>query len=292
MLITFSTMLPDTLGIVKDADAPLPPTPDASSAPDGRSSRWARHRAQRRTELIRTARSAVDELGAQASMDEIASACRTSKSVYYRYFGDKAGLQRAVGEYTVTRMRDRLEEAARAAGTFEGTVEAMVAEYLLSIERSAAVYRFVVAVSPDPGRARNERHRTDRSRREHSGTEESPDEGAPRRHLIQEFAESVTGLLAEAHVRHSPADRRLEEPVLSYWAASTIGMVRGAGEAWMNTPPGTDRPSRERMTELIVGWAVNGLRPTGAPAARPDPGPAARPVTAPATAGHFRQERP
>jgi hypothetical protein len=57
--------------------------------------------------------------------------------------------------------------------------------------------------------------------------------------------------------------------VLSYWAASTIGMVRGAGEAWMNTPGGTRRPSRERMTELIVGWAVDGLRPPGAPVPEP-----------------------
>ncbi|MGX5357886.1 TetR/AcrR family transcriptional regulator [Kocuria sp. KH4] len=261
---------------MKDVDIPEP-APERSApepAVDGRSSRWARHRAQRRIELIRTARSAVDELGAQASMEEIASACQTSKSVYYRYFGDKAGLQRAVGEYTVTRMRDRLEEAARAAGSFEDTVEAMVAEYLLSIERSAAVYRFVVALPPDTGRPRHERHRAergrgDRARGERPGAEEAPAGAAGERYVIQEFVESVTALLAQAHVRHSPAGGRLAEPVLRYWAASTIGMVRGAGEAWMSTPAGTDRPSRERMTELIVGWAVNGLRPPGGPV--PDP---------------------
>ncbi|MEX5271383.1 TetR/AcrR family transcriptional regulator [Kocuria sabuli] len=253
---------------MKDVDIPEsadPEAPEAAPTVDGRSSRWARHRAQRRTELIRTARGAVDELGAQASMEEIASACRTSKSVYYRYFGDKAGLQRAVGEYTVTRMRDRLEEAARAAGSFEDTVEAMVAEYLLGIERSAAVYRFVVALPPDSGRSRHERHRAERSRGERSGKDEAEAEADGERYVIQEFVESVTALLAQAHVRHSPAAQRLEEPVLGYWAASTIGMVRGAGEAWMNTPGGAQRPSRERMTELIVGWAVDGLRPPGAP---------------------------
>lgn len=252
---------------MKQIDTSEPAADDGTPPTDGRSSRWARHRAQRRIELIRTARAAVDELGAQASMEEIASACRTSKSVYYRYFGDKAGLQRAVGEYTVTRMRDRLEGAARAAGTFEGTIEAMVAEYLLGIERSASVYRFVVALSPDPARSRHERHRPERHRTDRAPgarTGNAPAEGGER-YLLQEFAESVAGLLAEAHVRHAPADRRLEEPVLSYWAASTIGMVRGAGEAWMNTPEGTQRPHRERMTELIVGWAVDGLRPPGGP---------------------------
>ena len=278
MMITSRTILPDTLGIVKHVDRPEPapegPAPEPAPAVDGRSSRWARHRAQRRIELIRTARSAVDELGAQASMEEIASACKTSKSVYYRYFGDKAGLQRAVGEYTVTRMRDRLEEAARAAGSFEDTVEAMVAEYLLSIERSAPVYRFVVALPPETGRARHERHRAERgrgerARGERSGADEAPAEAGGERYGLQEFVESVTALLAQAHVRHSPAAQRLAEPVLGYWAASTIGMVRGAGEAWMSTPAGTERLSRERMTELIVGWAVDGLRPPGAPVPEP-----------------------
>lgn len=269
MTITSRSIIPDTLGIVKQVDASEIPAADGAPSADGRSSRWARHRAQRRIELIRTARGAVDELGAQASMDEIASACKTSKSVYYRYFGDKAGLQRAVGEYTVTRMRDRLEEAARAAGSFEDSVEAMVAEYLLSIERSASVYRFVVALPPDPGRARHDRHRAERARGERREEAGAGDGGE--RWLLQEFAESVSGLLAQAHVRHTPADRRLEEPVLSYWAASTIGMVRGAGEAWMNTSEGTQRPSRERMTELIVGWAVDGLRPPGDPVPQQPP---------------------
>lgn len=272
MMVTSWTTIPDTLGIVKQVDATDPAAPGGTPATDGRSSRWARHRAQRRIELIRTARSAVDELGAQASMEEIATACKTSKSVYYRYFGDKAGLQRAVGEYTVTRMRDRLEGAARAAGSFEDSVEAMVAEYLLSIERSASVYRFVVALSPDAGRSRHDRHRAERTRGERSGKEDGPAEDGGERWLIQEFTESVSGLLAEAHVRHTPAEGRLEEPVLSYWAASTIGMVRGAGEAWMNTPEGTARPSRERMTDLIVGWAVDGLRPPGAPVPEQPPG--------------------
>ncbi|GEO91687.1 hypothetical protein KFL01_09930 [Kocuria flava] len=268
-------MLPDTLGIVKQQ------SDEGATAPaveDGRSSRWARHRAQRRLELIRTARAAVDELGPQASMEEIASACSTSKSVYYRYFGDKTGLQRAVGEYTVTRMRDRLRDAARAAGTFEGTVEAMVAEYLLSIERSPAVYRFVVGAVPETGRGERHRHdrRTRTGRQEEAG--ERPDgtggaAGGAQRYLIQEFTDAVAALLAEAHVRHSPAEHCLPEPMLSYWAASTIGMVRGAGEAWMSTPAGTERPSRQRMTELILGWAVHGLRPAGDPGAPAAPDP-------------------
>ncbi|MBD4579808.1 TetR/AcrR family transcriptional regulator, partial [Xanthomonas citri pv. citri] len=47
--------------------------PVTSTARDGRSVRWDRHRAERRLELVRAARSAVHALGAHASMEEIAS---------------------------------------------------------------------------------------------------------------------------------------------------------------------------------------------------------------------------
>lgn len=65
--------------------------PAASAAVDGRASRWQSHREERRRELIKSARKAVHALGSEASMEDIAAAAGTSKSVFYRYFGDKAG---------------------------------------------------------------------------------------------------------------------------------------------------------------------------------------------------------
>ena len=68
---------------------------------DGRSTRWDDHRAIRRAELVHAARKAVHKGGPGVSMDEIAAASGTSKSIIYRYFEDKTGLQIAIGASVV-----------------------------------------------------------------------------------------------------------------------------------------------------------------------------------------------
>ena len=211
---------------------------------DGRNSRWQRHRARRRTELITAARDAVAAHGAASSMEEIATACGTSKSVFYRYFKDKAGLQAAMGEYFVTRMRRRMVAAASEADTFAAMIHALVSEYLRSVEGSGEVYRFVVTAPDDQDST------------------------------IARFVDSVRDLLMEQHVRLH-GDQDLPAGVLQCWAASTVGMVRGAGEAWLAQGELPGRPDRHTMSRIITTWAVEGLRPvaspvpTGSPASDP-----------------------
>ena len=93
---------------------------------DGRSSRWQRHRAVRRIELITAARDAVAANGAALSMEEIATACGTSKSVFYRYFKDKAGVQKTLEE--VFELFPILHEKREAnAGSLSGGQQQMLA---------------------------------------------------------------------------------------------------------------------------------------------------------------------
>ncbi|WP_260850682.1 TetR/AcrR family transcriptional regulator [Kocuria marina] len=206
---------------------------------DGRSSRWQRHRAVRRIELITAARDAVAANGAALSMEEIATACGTSKSVFYRYFKDKAGVQAAVGEYFVTRMRRRMVAAASEADTFAAMIHALVSEYLKSVAASGEVYRFVVTAPTERGST------------------------------IERFVDSVRDLLMEQHMRHH-GSRATPEGVLKCWAASTVGMVRGAGEAWLELGGDTAKPDRHTMSRIITAWAVEGLRPvTGSESAPP-----------------------
>jgi len=73
----------------------MPSTP-AEDRVDGRDARWAEHRSSRRAELVRAARRAVHHRGPDLSMDDLAAEIGTSKSIIYRYFSDKSGLQGAV----------------------------------------------------------------------------------------------------------------------------------------------------------------------------------------------------
>ncbi|WP_233542876.1 TetR/AcrR family transcriptional regulator [Kocuria tytonis] len=215
---------------------------------DGRNSRWQRHRAKRRTELLTAARDAVAAHGAAISMEEIATACGTSKSVFYRYFTDKAGVQAAMGEYFVTRMRRRMVAAASEADTFAAMIHALVSEYLRSVAGSAEVYRFVVTAPDEQGST------------------------------IERFVNSVRDLLMEQHVRHH-GEQVMAASLLQCWAASTVGMVRGAGEAWLARGDVPGMPDRHTMSRIITTWAVEGLRPA-AGAVPPEPSGADLPSSA------------
>ena len=85
------------------------------TTPDGRSSRWDEHRLARRQELVEATLHAIREHGAGVGMDEVAATARTSKTVFYRHFTDRAGLYTAVAERVdATIIRD-LSRAARSA---------------------------------------------------------------------------------------------------------------------------------------------------------------------------------
>src|SRR5690625_7982283 len=94
------------------------------SITDGRSTRWQKHRDQRRRELLRAVRLVVDEYGDELSMDQISEHSGTTKSVLYRYFTDRAGLQAAMGEWAmgvIVRSRSEERRVGKEERCSEGT---------------------------------------------------------------------------------------------------------------------------------------------------------------------------
>ncbi len=213
---------------------------------DGRSARWADHREARRAELVRIARRTVHHKGPDVSMEEIANAAGTSKSIVYRYFSDKTGLQIAVAEAVVLQIQGALEGVLRVAPTPRDGLRAMVAVYLEMIESSPHVYAFVTR----------------------DGSVES---GGPLGH----FLDSVTHLVALPFARElsDHHDQRGEDAtpdpapgtapdaataardsLAEVWAAGAVGFVRGAGEWWMAHRGEPGVPDRETLTAQVAAW--------------------------------------
>ena len=71
---------------------------------DARSERWREHRKKVRSEIVDAAFRAIDRLGPELSLREIAEEAGTAKPKIYRHFTDKSDLFQAIGE----RLRDML----------------------------------------------------------------------------------------------------------------------------------------------------------------------------------------
>ena len=237
---------------------------------DGRSTRWDDHRTARRAELVRAARKAVHRLGPAVSMDEIAAAAGTSKSIVYRYFDDKAGLRLAVAETVVMQMHDALRAAAQQADNPEMALREMVRVYLEMIESSPNVYWFVTRTAIGG----NEPAPVESGRRGRRAPAPAADDAAPTSaadlHPLGAYRDSVIELVAEPFARATdvpPADA-------AAWAAGAVGFVRGSGEWWLGHRNIESTPlTREQLTERVTLWLWTGPvgvlhhdRPGAAPA--------------------------
>jgi AcrR family transcriptional regulator len=221
------------------ADSPdAPATGPADFVPaavDGRAARWQTHREERRRELIKAARKAVHALGGEASMEDIAAAAGTSKPVFYRYFGDKAGLQQAMGDVVLAQMQRRMKEAVAGAGTAREGLFAMVSAYLQMAESSPNVYAFVTRLPYG---------------------ESGQQDAIAASGALGHFFESVSAMMAAPMREHLGAEAAI---LIDYWPTAAIGMVRGAGELWLSSPASPGKPDQQAMAAHITDWLCAGI---------------------------------
>lgn len=219
----------------------------ADVAVDGRSSRWDKHRAKRRTELVEATLRAIRSRGAGVGMDDIAALAGTSKTVYYRHFTDRAGLYGAVAErVNAIILRDitravgdvsvftaPLAEPASPTSSPRDLLAAAVDAYLALVEHDPEVYRFIVAAPLVPPSERTETIDLANT-------------------VSQAMALQIGNLIAAALATAG----RSTEPAAT-WGQAVVGMVRAAGDEWLRTGAAASTISREtlkeHLTELIWG---------------------------------------
>jgi len=211
---------------------------EVTTEQDGRSARWNTHRAARRAELVEGARRVIHSQGADASMDDIADAIGTSKSIIYRYFTDKEGLRQAVASRVVSDLHDELVRAAANARTPVGGLRAMVRVYLEMIEQSPRIYWYVSRASM--GMADG-----------HGATSHGDSPEQP----LSAYLDSVIDVVARPYFELTG----VKPEMAAAWAAGAVGYVRGAGEWWLaRREDGTATLSRKQLADHVADWLWQG----------------------------------
>ncbi|HWI42995.1 MAG TPA: TetR/AcrR family transcriptional regulator [Nocardioides sp.] len=169
---------------------------------DGRATRWDDHRAQRRAAFVEAAVRAIDAVGPDASIADIAAEAGVSKPVLYRYFSDKGELHVAVGAWGAQLVLDRIVAAVLTPATARERVTSAVGAYLDTIAEHPQAYLML-------------------SRRSATGV----DPLADGKTLI---ATKLARLLADA-LRELGGDTGAAEP----WAHAVVGMGASVGQWWL-----------------------------------------------------------
>ena len=112
---------------------------------DARSERWREHRKKVRSEIVDAAFRAIDQLGPDLSLREIAEEAGTAKPKIYRHFTDKSDLFQAIGE----RLRDMLWAAIfpsinLASDPAREVIRRSVEQYVRLVDEHPSVIRFLL----------------------------------------------------------------------------------------------------------------------------------------------------
>ncbi len=112
---------------------------------DARSERWREHRKKVRAEIVDAAFRAIDRLGPELSLREIAEEAGTAKPKIYRHFTDKSDLFQAIGE----RLRDMLWAAIipsinLATDPAREVIRRSVEQYVRLVDEHPNVVRFLM----------------------------------------------------------------------------------------------------------------------------------------------------
>ena len=216
---------------------PPPPADDRPVRRDGRRERWAEHRAARRTELIDAVLAAVRAQGPGVDMDDVASTSGIAKTVFYRYFKDKADLYLTVGRSVGEQLVEDVVAAVEGTRHPREMIAAGVDTFLRAVEDDPDVYRFVLQ------RPANAAAASDYSA------------------VISRHVSRVIGDLLRAGGR----DAGVAEP----WGFAMVGAVRSAAERWLDEPTMSREALAGYLTDLLWagGRAAPTARPTAAPAA-------------------------
>jgi AcrR family transcriptional regulator len=191
---------------------------------DARSERWREHRKKVRGEIVEAAFRAIDRLGPDVSVREIAEEAGTAKPKIYRHFHDKSDLFQAIGE----RLRDMLWAAVFpsvdfATSSARDIIRRSVEEYVGLVDEHPNVLRFFI-----------QGHFSERS----ESTMRAVNEG---RGITLAMAEMFNNEMREMELDHA---------ALELAAFAAFGSAQSATDWWLGTEP--DSPRRMPRDKFVA----------------------------------------
>ena len=202
---------------------------------DARSERWREHRKKVRAEIVDAAFRAIDRLGPELSVREIAEEAGTAKPKIYRHFADKSDLFGAIGE----RLRDMLWAAIfpsinLATDSARQVIYKAVEEFVTLLDLHPNVVRVFIQGS---------------SSAQSNAAVRTLNEG---REITLTIAEMFNSELR---------DMELDAAALELAALSAFGCAASATEWWLGPEPGSPRlMTREQfigqLTTIMMGVIV------------------------------------
>jgi AcrR family transcriptional regulator len=169
---------------------------------DGRTTRWDQHRVERRAEFVQAAVRAIDTLGPDVSIADIAAEAGVSKPVLYRYFADKGELHTAVGTWGADLILERVVAAVLAPASARERVTAGVTAYLDTLAEHPQAFLLLSG--------------------HHAGGDD------PLAHGKNVIAAKLARLLGDA-LRRLGGDAGAAEP----WAHAVVGLGASVGQWWL-----------------------------------------------------------
>ncbi|WP_415952700.1 TetR/AcrR family transcriptional regulator [Streptomyces sp. KLOTTS4A1] len=110
---------------------------------DGRSTRWDEHKAQRQVELVDAAVALIEEEGAGFRVQRLAERVGLPRSVLYRHFKDRAGLEEMIRRRVAESFLRRMQPTLSFEGTVEESVRRVVGAHLDWVAQHPRLYAYM-----------------------------------------------------------------------------------------------------------------------------------------------------
>lgn len=215
-----------------------PASEHSEVAKDGRRARWEQHNSERRRQILDAAVAVLEEQppGTEVHVRQIAERAGVGRPVVYRYFADRADLDRAVQAHVLDQLRDAVASEVSLTGTVEQIIRRIVGGYVGWAAAHPALHRVA-----------------EQDRTAAGGVGELE---VVVKQIVDLVADLFTSAMALLHVELSDDDLATLDPLIF----GLVGQVFGAVRRWLWRPE--RRPTADLLADALaraIWFEISGL---------------------------------